>query len=142
MFFFFSSRRRHTRCALVTGVQTCALPIWSRSSCRPAWAATASRSSSPASPTSPQSSKRNAEQRFHLNPESRKEPFMFKLLSTLAVVGITATTVLGYSGAMAQSREVTLHKNPGCQCCDGYADYRRENGSSVTVQPPRSETRL
>src|SRR3546814_9663164 len=28
--FFFSSRRRHTRCALVTGVQTCALPIWER----------------------------------------------------------------------------------------------------------------
>src|SRR3546814_5561453 len=26
-FFFFSSRRLHTRCALVTGVQTCALPI-------------------------------------------------------------------------------------------------------------------
>src|SRR3546814_14605819 len=26
-YFFFSSRRRHTRCALVTGVQTCALPI-------------------------------------------------------------------------------------------------------------------
>src|SRR3546814_10397009 len=30
--FFGSSRRRHTRCALVTGVQTCALPI-----CRWAW---------------------------------------------------------------------------------------------------------
>src|SRR3546814_6135466 len=29
---FFSSRRRHTRCALVTGVQTCALPIC-RSGC-------------------------------------------------------------------------------------------------------------
>src|SRR3546814_9554163 len=28
-FFFFSSRRRHTICALVTGVQTCALPILS-----------------------------------------------------------------------------------------------------------------
>src|SRR3546814_12297505 len=28
-FFFFSSRRRHPRCALVTGVQTCALPIFS-----------------------------------------------------------------------------------------------------------------
>src|SRR3546814_10169924 len=27
--FFLSSRRRHTRCALVTGVQTCALPICS-----------------------------------------------------------------------------------------------------------------
>src|SRR3546814_6308660 len=39
--FFFSSRRRHTSCALVTGVQTCALPIFlhplrrgSRSGCR------------------------------------------------------------------------------------------------------------
>src|SRR3546814_8743679 len=28
MLFFFSSRRRHTICALVTGVQTCALPIF------------------------------------------------------------------------------------------------------------------
>src|SRR3546814_3166895 len=28
--FYFSSRRRHTRCALVTGVQTCALPISAR----------------------------------------------------------------------------------------------------------------
>src|SRR3546814_6927202 len=28
VYFFFSSRIRHTRCALVTGVQTCALPIW------------------------------------------------------------------------------------------------------------------
>src|SRR3546814_9738864 len=37
LFFFFSSRRRHTRCALVTGVQTCALPISRtamRSTCR------------------------------------------------------------------------------------------------------------
>src|SRR3546814_16227358 len=34
LFFFFSSRRRHTRCALVTGVQTCALPISAaRTSC-------------------------------------------------------------------------------------------------------------
>src|SRR3546814_3011795 len=30
VFFFFSSRRRHTSCALVTGVQTCALPIFCR----------------------------------------------------------------------------------------------------------------
>src|SRR3546814_110914 len=28
LFFFFSRRRRHTRCALVTVVQTCALPIF------------------------------------------------------------------------------------------------------------------
>src|SRR3546814_9298179 len=35
--FFFSSRRRHTRCALVTGVQTCALPICSIGSDRQLW---------------------------------------------------------------------------------------------------------
>src|SRR3546814_18246418 len=34
MCFFFSSRRRHTRCALVTGVQTCALPISASSTTR------------------------------------------------------------------------------------------------------------
>src|SRR3546814_3788855 len=28
MCFFVASRRRHTRCAVVTGVQTCALPIY------------------------------------------------------------------------------------------------------------------
>src|SRR3546814_2318555 len=35
--FFYSSIRRHTICALVTGVPTCALPIWfaSLSNCRP-----------------------------------------------------------------------------------------------------------
>src|SRR5881396_4150605 len=33
-FFFFSSRRRHTRWYEVTGVQTCALPIWTGGSAR------------------------------------------------------------------------------------------------------------
>src|SRR3546814_18465999 len=36
VFLFFSSRRRHTRCALVTGVQTCALPISALPGPRPA----------------------------------------------------------------------------------------------------------
>src|SRR3546814_13733334 len=36
-FFFFSSRRRHTRCALVTGVQTCALPISPSTSSAAIW---------------------------------------------------------------------------------------------------------
>src|SRR3546814_14625493 len=34
---FFTSRRRHTRCALVTGVQTCALPISTTTASRPGW---------------------------------------------------------------------------------------------------------
>src|SRR3546814_15946213 len=60
--FFFSSRRRHTRCALVTGVQTCALPISataasatrSRARCgrrRKTAASAASTSSTPAAST-------------------------------------------------------------------------------------------
>src|SRR3546814_8198114 len=35
--FFLSSRRRHTRCALVTGVQTCALPIFNPACSSPPW---------------------------------------------------------------------------------------------------------
>src|SRR3546814_636233 len=38
IFLFFSSRRRHTRCALVTGVQTCALPIYAGNMLKPALA--------------------------------------------------------------------------------------------------------
>src|SRR3546814_5474139 len=41
LLFFFSSRRRHTRCALVTGVQTCALPICRRTVSTPALLETA-----------------------------------------------------------------------------------------------------
>src|SRR3546814_2044520 len=47
-FCFFSSRRQHTRCAVVTGVQTCALPICFKVAVRTiipvlaAWAAVAS----------------------------------------------------------------------------------------------------
>src|SRR3546814_3854888 len=33
VYFFFSSRRRNTRCALVTGVQTCSLPICATRPC-------------------------------------------------------------------------------------------------------------
>jgi len=33
------------------------------------------------------------------------------------------------------SRHATLHKNPQCGCCEGYADYLRANGFTVTVKP-------
>src|SRR3546814_10641113 len=45
--FFFSIRRRHTRCALLTGVQTCALPISGRRSLL----GPPRRAASPASPS-------------------------------------------------------------------------------------------
>src|SRR3546814_7665453 len=50
-FFFFSSRRRHTRCALVTGVQTCALPIfWPEWTCTPDYSPPHPRRDPPAPP--------------------------------------------------------------------------------------------
>lgn len=60
---------------------------------------------------------------------------MRKLLSAVAVAGVASTTIFGITEASAQSQEVTLYKNPGCQCCDGYADYLRQNGFTVTVKP-------
>src|SRR3546814_4303145 len=47
VFFFFSSRRRHTRCALVTGVQTCALPISVRLFVNSVWTGDKYRSTTP-----------------------------------------------------------------------------------------------
>jgi hypothetical protein len=34
-----------------------------------------------------------------------------------------------------QPYSATLYKNPQCGCCETYADYLRENGFEVTVQP-------
>src|SRR3546814_19157980 len=60
---------------------------------------------------------------------------MRKLLSALAIAGIASSAGFTFSEASAQSREVTPLKNPGCQCCDGYANYLRHTGFSVTVKP-------
>jgi hypothetical protein len=49
------------------------------------------------------------------------------LIPTLAL----ATPVIAGEG----SRQATLYKNPQCGCCEGYADYLRENGFEVTVKP-------
>ena len=60
---------------------------------------------------------------------------MRKLLSVLAVAGIAAISTLGFTEVSAQGRETILYKNPGCQCCDGYANYLRQNGFTVMVKP-------
>jgi hypothetical protein len=44
--------------------------------------------------------------------------------------------ILGAAPASAAgSGEAILYKNPQCGCCEGYADYLRENGFEVTVKP-------
>jgi hypothetical protein len=45
-------------------------------------------------------------------------------------------SVLGSGAAKAeQPYAATLYKNPQCGCCEGYAEYLRENGFTVTVEP-------
>src|SRR3546814_6385017 len=85
MLFFFSSIRRHTRCALVTGVQTCALPISSPSSTT--WAAglivaqaAAWASSSPWRKFAP-ASKRLNQRRYTIPNEIGTGVLSFALLS-------------------------------------------------------------
>ncbi len=38
------------------------------------------------------------------------------------------------SAARAEPVTAMMYKNPQCGCCEGYADYLRENGFDVTVK--------
>ena len=53
-------------------------------------------------------------------------------LLTLVLLGVALS-----SGPVKaeQPYAATLYKNPQCSCCEGYADYLRENGFEVTVKP-------
>ena len=55
------------------------------------------------------------------------------MLNLLALILLVAT--LGGAAQAEQLRAAHLYKNPACACCDGYADYLRENGFEVTVEP-------
>ncbi len=46
---------------------------------------------------------------------------------------LAAVLLLG-GGAIAAERNVTVYKNPGCTCCDGYADHLRNAGYQVAVR--------
>jgi hypothetical protein len=47
---------------------------------------------------------------------------------------IILTAALGGAAQAEEPRAATLYKNPACACCEGYADYLRDNGFEVTVQ--------
>jgi hypothetical protein len=53
-------------------------------------------------------------------------------LLTLVLLGVTLS---GGPVNAEQPYAATLYKNPQCSCCEGYADYLRENGFEVTVKP-------
>lgn len=55
---------------------------------------------------------------------------MRTILNTIALASFVWTA----APALAGEKDVTLYKNPQCDCCEGYADYLRENGFDVTVK--------
>ena len=50
-----------------------------------------------------------------------------------AVVVLLA--VLLPTAVVAESARITMYVNPQCGCCEGHAQYLRENGFQVTVTP-------
>lgn len=49
---------------------------------------------------------------------------------------VLAALLIGSGAAYAdEHKDVTLYKSPLCGCCEGYADYLRQNGFTVTVKP-------
>ena len=56
-----------------------------------------------------------------------------RFLSVLLLIPTLALATPAVAGE--SSRQATLYKNPQCGCCEGYADYLRENGFEVTVKP-------
>jgi len=48
------------------------------------------------------------------------------------LIGATAFAITGR--AQAKPAPVMLYKNPGCDCCEGYADFLRKHGFTVTVK--------
>lgn len=56
---------------------------------------------------------------------------------------VLAAAFLGLATGFAVAEDqvsATLFKNPGCKCCDWYADYLRKNGFAVAVVESRNMT--
>jgi hypothetical protein len=61
--------------------------------------------------------------------------------TALAAVAFAAATIATAAFA-GEKPAATLYKNPQCTCCEGYADYLRQNGYAVTVKPTHDLTSI
>ncbi len=60
----------------------------------------------------------------------------------ILVATVLAVISLKLANAQEQPGVATLYKNPQCGCCEGYADYLRDNGFSVVVKPTHELIRI
>ena len=78
-----------------------------------------------------------------------KACFLSRRTALVGTVGVASgvTLIGGATGIFSPNAEpvadrgnVTLYKNPECECCEGYADYLRHNGFEVKVIPTNDLT--
>lgn len=60
----------------------------------------------------------------------------------LRILAIATLLLTGGVAASAEALKATLYKNPQCGCCEGYADYLRDNGFEVEVKPTNDLTQI
>src|SRR3546814_1709547 len=121
--FFFSSRRRHTRCALVTGVQTCALPI--------SWRAIRGRSGLP-----PQTSRAIAAER---GPDRRTMPTPpAPGAVAMATIVSVSSVMTGMFADVAATRAPDAHRPALRRACAGSVLIHQRLGRRLGV-PLRAE---
>ena len=67
-------------------------------------------------------------------PPNRPRERTLPMLRLIALLGLLLVP-LAHPQAADPAKTATLYKNPQCGCCEGYADYLRQNGYAVTVKP-------
>jgi hypothetical protein len=65
---------------------------------------------------------------------------LLAVIGGVGAIAVTGGTVKILSAPAAARGDVTLYKNPECECCEGYADYLRHNGFEVKVIPTNDLT--
>jgi hypothetical protein len=85
----------------------------------------------------------------HRNITHGKKPFLSRRAVLMSAVGAVAgaAAIGGATGILSPNAEpvanrgnVTLYKNPQCECCEAYADYLRHDGFEVKVMPTNDLT--
>jgi hypothetical protein len=71
-----------------------------------------------------------------------RRTLLMSLVGGATGIGGTAALMLRSAPAADESRKVMLYKNPSCECCEGYANYLRDNGFEVSVVPTHDLTLL
>ena len=75
-----------------------------------------------------------------------KKSLLSRRTMLIGVGAVGGAAVIGGATGMlstdADRGNVTLYKNPQCECCEGYADYLRHNGFAVTAIPTNDLTMM